>query len=133
MYILFTGINQQRMCNCCAGGVHEQPTVHMRPGREWADILQESHWKAQWNIKNLLRFTIDHLCITYSQETTNKESETAMVVEYTNNRLYMGVLGETEQESNWKARWNIKNVIWKSNFLVLNKQNYEQWKILRNY
>ena len=44
----------------------------------------------------LLHFTIDHLCITYSQETTNKECVTAVVVEYTKNRLYMGVLEEDE-------------------------------------
>ena len=40
--------------------------------------------------------TIDHLYITYSQETTNKESVTAVLVEYTNNRRYMLVLEENE-------------------------------------
>ena len=74
----------------------------------------------------LLHFTIDNLCMSYSQETTNKEFVTAVVVEYTNNKLYMGVLEEDEltycKSHIGKLNENFKMCKVNTNSLVLNKK-----------
>ena len=68
------------------------PSVHFQKSL-YSDIGNSSEILL---IPYLLHFTIDNLCMSYSQETTNKECVTAVVVEYTNNRLYMGVLEEDD-------------------------------------
>ena len=79
----------------------------------------------------LLHFTIDSLCMFYSQETTNKEFVTAVVVEYTNNKLYMGVLEEDEltycKSHIGKLNENFKMGKANTNSLVLNKKDKQKF------
>ena len=71
------------------------------------------------------------MCISYSQETTNKECVTAVVEEYTNNRLYMGVLEEDEltycKSHIGKLNENFKMGKANTNSLVLNKKDKQKF------
>ena len=77
----------------------------------------------------ILPLTIN-VCLN-SQESTNKEYLTAVVVEYTNNRLYMGVLEEDEL-TNCKSHIGKLDEHFKmgkanTNSLVLNKKDKQKF------
>ena len=81
----------------------------------------------------LLHFTIDiYHFMSYSQETTNRECVTAVVVEYTNNRLYMGVLEDDElmfcKSHIGKLDENFKMGKTNTDFSVLNKKDEQKFK-----
>ena len=90
----------------------------------------------------LLHFTIDiYHCMSYSQETTNRECVTAVVVEYTNNRLYMSVLEEDELmyckshigklDENFKmGKTNTDTSVWNKKDKQKLEENEKQFSIL---